>query len=89
MLYIDGEYQASVSGYLLLGEIRLEDVLGRIGAALLVHRPGVGVIATAHDAKVAGDVVDLGVRRNDGEPVDLSLECHSSILPQSTFDRRP
>ena len=66
---------------LLLGQIGLEDVLGRIRAALLVHRPGVGVIAAADDAEMAGDVLLLGVRRDDRQTVDLALECHGSILP--------
>ena len=76
-------------GSLLPGEVRLEDVLRRVRPALLVHRPGVGMIAAANDAEVAGDVAARGVRRNDRQPVNLALECHGSFLPQSTFDRRP
>jgi hypothetical protein len=43
------------------------------GAALLVHRPGIGFVATADDAVVAGDVELPRVRRDDRETVDLAL----------------
>jgi hypothetical protein len=67
-------------GALLLGEIGLEDVLGRVGAALLVHRPGIGVVAAADDAEMAGDVVLLGVRRDDRQTIYVALECHGCRL---------
>ena len=75
-------------GLLLLGEIDAEDVLVGRGAALLVHRPGIGVVAAADDAELADDVVDGGVRGDDRQAVDVALESHDP-LPQSTFDRRP
>ena len=76
-------------GALLLRKIGFEDVLGRVCGTLLVHGPGVGMIAAANDAEVAGNVLFLGVRRDDGQAIDLALECHGSVLPQSTFDSRP
>ena len=75
-------------GALLARKIGAERVFTGGRAALLVHRPSVGVIAAADDAVVAGDVVFRGVRRNDGQTVHVSLVSHF-ILPQSTFDRRP
>jgi serine protease Do len=63
-------------------------VLAGVGAALPVHRPGVGVIAAADDAVVADDVVHLGIGGDDGELTDLTLVSHL-ILPQSTFESRP
>ncbi len=73
---------------LLLGEVDAELVLRRVGPALPVHRPGVGRVAAADDAVMAGDVVFLRVCGNDRQTVDLALVSHGS-LPQSTFDRRP
>ena len=68
-------------GRLLLGEIDAEGVGCRVGAALLVHRPGIGVIAAADDAVVAGDVVLLRVRRDDRQAVDVTFVSHDPILP--------
>jgi hypothetical protein len=44
------------------------------GSALLVHWPGIGMIAATDDAIVAGDIVDLGIGRDDRQTVDLALE---------------
>ena len=52
----------------------------RARAALLVDVPGVGLVAAADDAELADDVVLLGVRRDDREPIDMALECHGSAL---------
>ena len=75
-------------GRLLLAEIDTECVLIRRGAALLVGRPGVGMIAAADDAVVADDVEFLCILRDDRKPVDLSLVGHC-FLPQRTLDSRP
>jgi hypothetical protein len=48
-------------GRLLLAQVDPELVLVRGGAALLVGRPSVGLVAASNDAVVAGDVVFLGV----------------------------
>ena len=66
---------------LLLGKIDAEGVGRRVGAALLVHRPGIGVIAAADDAVVAGDVVLLRIRRDDRQAVDVTFVSHDPILP--------
>ena len=67
-------------GRLLFGEIDAEDVRRGIRPALLVNGPGVGVIAAADDAVVAGDIMLLGVRGNDRQTVDVTLVCHGPIL---------
>ena len=73
---------------LLLAEIDAEFVLIGRGAALLVGRPSVGMIAAADDAVVADDVEFLRILRDDRKPVDLSLVSHC-FLPQRTLDSRP
>ncbi len=65
---------------LLLGQIDAEDVVLRIRAALFVDRPGIGVIAAADYAEVAGDIVLLGVRGNDRQTVNVTFEGHD-LLP--------
>ena len=75
-------------GGLLLAEVDAELVLIRRRAALLVHRPRVGLVAAADDAVVAGDVEFLRVLRDDRKAVDLTLVSHG-FLPQSTLDSRP
>ena len=62
--------------FLLLAEVDAELVLSGRGAALLVGRPSVGLVATADDAVVAGDVEFLGVLGDDRKPVDLTLVSH-------------
>ena len=52
-------------GVLLLAKIDAEVVLVGRRAALLVHGPGIGVVAAADDAVVADDVELLGVLRDD------------------------
>ena len=68
-------------GRLLPGKIDPESVRSGIGAALLVRRPGVGVVAAPDDAVVAGDVLLLGVGRNDRQTVDVTFVSHDPILP--------
>ena len=74
---------------MLLGQIHAHGVLVGGRAALLVHGPSVGLIATSDDAVVASDIMLLGICGNDRQTIDISLVSHDLILPQSTFDRRP
>ena len=68
-------------GRLLLGKIDAEGIGCRVGAALLVHWPRIGVIAAADDAVVAGDVLLFRVRRDDRQTVDVTFVSHDPILP--------
>ena len=89
MLYIDGEYQFGVSAGCCCERSAPKTFSPGAVAALRVHVPGIGVIAAADDAVVADDVVDLGVRRDDRQAVDLTLVSHVRSSLQSTLDRRP
>src|SRR6185437_16370985 len=57
-------------------EVNAELVLTGGHAALLVGGPAVGLVAASDDAVVTGNVVFLGVLRNDRKPVDLALVGH-------------
>ena len=61
---------------LLFAEIDSELVLVGRGAALLVGRPRVGLVAAADDAIVADDVEFLRVLRDDRKAVDVTFESH-------------
>ena len=75
-------------GRLLLAEIDAELVLVGRGAALLVGRPSVGLVAAADDAVVADDVEFLRVLRDDRKPVDLTLISHC-FLPLEHVGQPP
>ena len=75
---------------LLLAQIDAELVLVGGGAALLVHRPCIGLVAATDDAIVADRVVFGRIGGNDRQPVDLSFVGHgcSSLRARSTGGRR-
>ena len=51
-------------------------------ATLFVDVPSVGLVAAADDAELADDIVLLGVRWDDREPIGVTLECHGSAPPE-------
>ena len=69
---------------LLFAQIDAELVLFGCGSALTVHRPSVGLVATADDAVVAGDVVLLGACGNDRQAVDVAFVSHDRPLIPAT-----
>ena len=69
-------------GTLLLAKVGSEFVLICCGAALLVGRPSVRLVAATNDAVVAGDVEFLGVLGDDRKTVDLTLVSHDLLSSQ-------
>jgi hypothetical protein len=60
-------------GWLLLRKVYTELVLGGSSSTLFIYGPGIGFVAAANDAIVAGYIELFGVCRDDRQAIDMTL----------------